>query len=60
MSKKAKDHAPIRKIGKGMFSSVVEDYQPGDPIGWGQTKQEADHDLKRKIDHLLLRKNEAK
>lgn len=31
------------------WSAVTDDYEPGHPIGWGATEQEAIADLKEKL-----------
>lgn len=35
---------PIRSLD---WSATSDDYEPGDPIGWGRTEQEAIEDLKQ-------------
>jgi len=36
---------PVRKFD---WSAVDEDYEPGDPVGYGETEQQAIDDLKEK------------
>ena len=44
------DPPPFPKIRRFDWSAVMDGYEPGDPIGWGATEQEAVDDLWEQVE----------